>query len=112
MNDDKKPREFWIHRESLADNDIDAVYSQCWVAKSPVDEDDCYNVIEKSAYDALAKENERLKENLSYLPKVPTQPYEKEMAKQIFNLQKENEELKLKLADLKKMVPLWRSYFS
>ncbi len=33
----------------------------------------------------LQKENERLQEIISYLPKVPTQPYEKELAKELFN---------------------------
>lgn len=41
---------------------------------------------------ALAAKNaeiERLKEIISYLPKVPTQPYEKELAKRVLDLQNE-----------------------
>ncbi len=54
----------------------------------------------------LEKENDRLKETLSYLPKVPTEPYEKEMAKEILTLkekmillEKENAKLKALLAE-------------
>jgi hypothetical protein len=36
---------------------------------------------------ALQKENEELREKISYLPKVPTSSYEKEMAKEIISLQ-------------------------
>lgn len=45
-------------------------------------------------YEALRAENERLKEALSYLPKVPTEPYEKELAKRLIEVEAENEELK------------------
>ena len=41
----------------------------------------------------LESENERLKEALSYLPKVPTQPYEKELAKENERLRAENNAL-------------------
>jgi type II secretory pathway component PulF len=43
-------------------------------------------VVTESDYLHLRAENLRLKETLSYLPKVPTQPYEKEMAKEILRL--------------------------
>ncbi|SRR6266540_5343302 len=36
--------------------------------------------LDKTLYDAAIAENKRLKEIISYLPKVPTQPYEKELA--------------------------------
>ena len=42
----------------------------------------------------LQAENERLKEVISYLPKVPTQPYEKEMAQKIIELEAENTKLR------------------
>lgn len=38
-------------------------------------------------------ENERLKETLSYLPKVPTEPYERTLAKEIVELRAEVERL-------------------
>lgn len=44
--------------------------------------------------DKLRAENEKLKETLSYLPKVPTEPYEKELAKKVLELRAENAELK------------------
>lgn len=43
---------------------------------------------------ALQAENERLKEAISYLPKVPTQPYDKELAQIIQKLQAENAKLR------------------
>lgn len=53
--------------------------------------DDCFGNREEmiARYKALKAENERLKESLSYLPKVPTEPYEKEMAKKISTLELE-----------------------
>lgn len=48
----------------------------------------------------LKTENERLKEVISYLPKVPTQPYEKEMAQKIQELQAENAKLKGALLEI------------
>lgn len=45
----------------------------------------------------LRAEVERLKETLSYLPKVPTGPYEKAMAKEIIELRAEVELLNTKL---------------
>ncbi len=38
----------------------------------------------------LQKENERLQEIISYLPKVPTQPYEKELAQKVIELEVTN----------------------
>src|SRR6185312_3523543 len=49
------------------------------------------HVIEKSAFDQLQKENEELKEAISHLPKVPTQPYEKELAQQLSEAKREIE---------------------
>lgn len=43
---------------------------------------------------ALQAENERLKEAISYLPKVPTKLYEKELAQRIQRLDAENNKLK------------------
>lgn len=48
----------------------------------------------------LRKENARLKLTLAYLPKVPTEPYEKEMAKEILSLRARNEKLVAALKDL------------
>ena len=42
-------------------------------------------------FKALKKVNERLKEALSYLPKVPTTSYEKEIAKKLIEVEKQNE---------------------
>ena len=50
--------------------------------------------------DRLKKEIDRLEEILSYLPRIPTQPYEKEMAQRIMILEAENAELKQKLSDV------------
>lgn len=51
-----------------------------------------------SAYDALARklaeareENARLKEVISYLPKVPTEPYEKQIAKELIEAREEHQ---------------------
>ncbi len=41
--------------------------------------------------EAYHNEIERLKEVISYLPKVPTQPYEKELVQEIMRLKAENE---------------------
>lgn len=41
----------------------------------------------KAEIDKLRAENEKLKETISYLPKVPTQPYEKELAKKVLELE-------------------------
>lgn len=42
----------------------------------------------------LKAENKRLTEVLSYLPKVPTEPYEKMLAKKIIEIEAENAELR------------------
>jgi hypothetical protein len=56
VTDDKKPREFWInstyHPNGNAEHDIQGFY---------IEGTDYLHVIEKSAYDKLAKENEELK---------------------------------------------------
>lgn len=54
-------------------------------------------MIDGAAKDHIAKlqaENERLKEVISYLPKVPTQPYEKKLSQRIQKLEAENQKLK------------------
>lgn len=44
------------------------------------------HLIEYSAYEDLKAEIDRLKEIISYIPKVPTEPYEQAMAKEIVEL--------------------------
>ena len=51
----------------------------------------------------MCGEVERLKEIISYLPKVPTQPYEKELAKRVLDLQNELAEKDAVLAWYAKM---------
>lgn len=46
------------------------------------------HLIEYSAYEDLKAEIDRLKEIISYIPKVPTEPYEQAMAKEIDRLSK------------------------
>jgi phage tail tape-measure protein len=53
----------------------------------------------KDAYDALKAKYEEL---LSYLPKVPAQPYEKELAKQVVELQAKLEQAEAELAKARK----------
>ena len=48
----------------------------------------------RTEIELLHKENERLKETISYLPKVPTQPYEKELAQEVERLKSELERAK------------------
>jgi hypothetical protein len=52
--------------------------------------------------DSLRKEVENLKEVLSYLPEVPTEPYEKAMAKEILDLRCEVHRLNDKIFGLEK----------
>lgn len=47
-----------------------------------------YIVELKKERDELKRENDRLAEIISYLPKVPTESYEKQMAKEILQLRK------------------------
>lgn len=75
-----KPREFWLKLEHGGDYIV-------W--HSPVDKSSIH-VIEYS-------EVERLREILSYLPKVPTQPYEKELAQENVRLRKQIMDLEFKL---------------
>ena len=42
----------------------------------------------------LSAENQRLREIVGHLPKVPTQPYEKELARQCVGLKRENSSLR------------------
>lgn len=95
------PREFWIKQVGH------------WPGKDEVHDSNpqqsgFIHVIEYAALDHMANcfaaeqdkrlkaeaENERLGEILSYLPKVPTEPYEKAMAKEILELHAEVERLK------------------
>lgn len=48
----------------------------------------------------MEAENARLKETISYLPKVPTEPYEKELAKKVMELEKENQSLQMAIRNL------------
>ncbi len=49
----------------------------------------------------------RFKEIESYLPKVPTQQYEKEMAKRIRELESENAILSLEIERFKRYLEAW-----
>lgn len=51
----------------------------------------------------------RLKEIESYLPKVPTQQYEKEMAKRIRELESENAKLIQEIEKFKSYLEAWGS---
>jgi len=51
----------------------------------------------------------RLKEIESYLPKVPTQTYEKEMAKRIRELESENAKLIQEIEKFKSYLEAWGS---
>jgi hypothetical protein len=82
------PREFWIDIEAL---NFDWRVRVTEESKFPVNPN-CLHVIEKSAFDQLQKKNEELKETISYLPKVPAQPYEKELAQQLAEAKRELEE--------------------
>jgi len=69
-----------------------------------------HEIIEEN--EKLRTENERLKEVISFLPKVPTEPYEKELAKEVERLRAENAELikTLKeLIEIKMPVQIYRS---
>lgn len=55
----------------------------------------------KSEVEELLTEIEKLKEIISYIPKVPTQPYEKEMAQRIRELEAENAKLRNELETLR-----------
>lgn len=50
----------------------------------------------------LRAENATLRETLSYLPKVPTQPYERQLAKELVEIRSENIELQTELDDTRK----------
>lgn len=89
MSDDKAesngPREFWIPKSNLdfyfRDNIILAQVTGANIRMSDnVVPADAIFFIERCHYDALAAQYEEL---LSYLPKVPTQPYEKQLAKDL-----------------------------
>lgn len=64
-----------------------------------------HHVVDKSALDQAQAEIARLQEIISYLPKVPTQPYEKEMAQEIARLHKINPDV----IDLKKEIKKLRA---
>lgn len=88
MSQEEKPREFWIpwHLSGQIDNAV-KLYSHV-LCKSDCDmHKDHTHVIEYSAYSQMRERAERAELALSYLPKVPTEPYEKEMAKKIIELE-------------------------
>lgn len=120
-----KPRERWIatlYEESEGVYQTrDEALENSWMNS----QNNIYHVIEKSAYDAVMQERDKLNEQClrmanerldaewpilkerdalsaqlvelkAYLPKVPTEPYEKQMAKEIV-------ELKALLAEAKKL---------
>lgn len=76
-----KPREWWV---DLHDPQMNSKPAECFIQSGRF-----IHVIEKSHYDALKAKHEEL---LSYLPKVPTQTYEKDMAKEIIALKAERDE--------------------
>jgi hypothetical protein len=92
-----KPKEWWIFLGSDTFTEVGGVV---WKDLENGIEFESVSVIEKSADNALQAENERLKEVLSYLPKIPTQPYEKELAKELIQLKKENKNYKVKLSKI------------
>lgn len=57
--------------------------------------EDAYKAGWDACWTEAQAENARLKEALSHLPKVPTEPYEKEMAREIARLKDENERLQV-----------------
>ncbi len=68
-------------------------------------------VIEKSAYDELKAKHEEL---ISYIPKVPTHPYEKRLLEEISELKAENEKLRKALEEIGQYdshIPAFHSVF-
>ena len=87
--------------------DIDAWQAVCEYKQKEIDELNKtveFFASENTHYfeslEKLQAENAKLKETISYLPKVATQPYEKEMAKEIQKLQAENLKLKYALLEI------------
>ncbi len=74
--DQPKPREWWIYEED----------GQAHTSSTP----GATHVIEYAAFEKLRAKHEEL---LSYLPKVPSEPHEKDMAKEIAELRAERDEL-------------------
>lgn len=106
MTTEQKPREWWIKQgEYEGDIGIGNYFYSCVWDHAPDFKNDFIHVIEKQAYDKLERENEELKEALSYLPKVPTQPYEKELAQEISRLKAELEKAKGEI----KRLEVWSS---
>ena len=65
----------------------------CEYKQKKIDSIDCY-IERDEKIKKLRAENSKLRESISYLPKVPTQPYEKEMAQKIQKLKTENDKLR------------------
>ena len=82
-----EPREFWIEPEHNGRVFIPYNESKTLVEYSGAPPKSCLLVIEHSAYQALEQKLADLQlrhdELLSYLPKIPTQPYEKELAQKL-----------------------------
>lgn len=88
--DGKPAREWWInsyreHSVFVAHKTLERAVSD---KSNPCDEQ--IHVIEYSAYEGLKNKHEEL---LSYLPKVPSSTYEKDLAIQVQSLRKKNETL-------------------
>ena len=82
-SDHAKPyREFWINRELYAFKTPDEYIHPA----------DLIHVIEIAALKQAQDEIEKLKEIVSYLPKVPTEPYEKMLAKEANKLREQLDE--------------------
>jgi hypothetical protein len=87
---EQKPRELWIHTDDTRDIDNGWFHKVDIASRNMWDSGQVLHLVEASALDAAKAEIKKLKEVISYLPKVPTMPYEKEMAREI-------EMLKIKL---------------
>lgn len=90
MSEDKKPREFWIDTTMHEWE----VYNEKFISNYP--DSEVIHVIEHSAYDALAKENEELKMKFELTQKWLTEMIEADdkFEHEANALRKENEELK------------------
>jgi hypothetical protein len=96
MSDDKKPREFWLFKDECFENYH--VYS----GKSNMQWNHSFHVIEYSAYAALQKENEELKQ---YILRHEATSCDKFMQEQVASLR---DQLKLAVEALEFAVSLDR----
>ena len=87
-------KQYWIHTDETRAIDNGWFHKVDLASRNMWDGGQVLHLVEYSALEAAQKEIARLKEIISYLPKVPTQPYEKEMAKEIERLKEEIKRLK------------------